>query len=79
MIATLDTATLKAALMQLAVEEPNFLQELLHTLPQKNGNVTNGVSEHQYIHDTEDGVNPLLRRIVAEDFAEYETVFKKLA
>ena len=46
MIATvIDTAVLKAALLRLASEEPDFLQTLLLTLPQQNGKGLNGVSK----------------------------------
>ena len=65
----LDTATLKAALLRLAQEDPAFLHNLLATLP-------NGAAEHT---PKNEGINPLLHQIVAEDFAEYEAVFKKLA
>jgi hypothetical protein len=66
---TLDTAVLKAALLQLVQEDPAFFQHLLAVLPNGEGGQVK----------KNEGVNPLLHQIVAEDFAEYEPVFKKLA
>ena len=64
----IDIVALKAALLQLAKEDPQFLRNLLDLLPKANDNATLNSS-----------INPRLQNIVAEDFAEYETVFKKLA
>ncbi|MEY4925567.1 MAG: hypothetical protein RI894_3 [Bacteroidota bacterium] len=68
MVETIDTASLKAALIKLAAEEPQFLRSLLAELSIKSAD------KPQYgIPDAE------LNQIIEHNFKIYDETFRKLA
>jgi hypothetical protein len=73
---TLDTAVLKAALLQLAQEDPAFFQHLLAVLPNGEGGM-NGVMDSPAPNY---GIpNPKLDALIQQNFERYDDTFRKLA
>ena len=63
----IDIMALKAALLQLAKEDPPFFQDLLRLLPKAEEKMTEGVSEEEITH------------LVRKNFDRFDEMFKKLA